>query len=82
MSRIFVILVLLIVAGYGAISFYYGSPEPCRMLAQHRVNEAADAMGLEHDTLDDSLVESMGRASTSGMTTRECVDDLWREWFD
>lgn len=83
MSRILVLLVLAIALGYGALSFYYGSPEPCRMLAQERAYQAADAMGVDRSEVDsEGLIGQVGRMSTSNMTTGECVDELWRAWFD
>ncbi len=83
MSRIIVLIVLILALGYGGLSVYYGSPEPCRMLAQERAYQAADAMGVDRSEVDsDGLIGQVGRMSTSNMTTRACVDELWRAWFD
>ncbi len=53
------------------------------MLAQERAFQAADAIGVDRNDADsESLIGQVGRASTSNMTTRACVDELWRAWFD
>lgn len=83
MSRIFVLLILVLALGYGGLSIYYGSPEPCRMLAQERTYQAADAMGVDRSEVSSNdLIGQVGRMSTSNMTTGACVDELWRAWFD
>lgn len=59
-------LVTLILAAYGGLTLYYGSGDPCQMLAKEQ----------------DSPLEELSRAFSEPPTTRQCVDELWREWFE
>jgi hypothetical protein len=61
-----VVLVVLLLAGYGGLTLYYGSGDPCRMLAKEQ----------------DTPLDQLRRTFAEKPTTRECVDELWREWFD
>ena len=65
MIRLLGILIVLVFAGLGALFVYYGTTDPCEMLAK------------EQDTVWDELRRTFGEEPTA----RECVDDLWREWF-
>jgi len=66
MIRFILGLVILVAAAYGALTFYYGSGDPCEMLAKEQ----------------DSAIEDIARAFSEPPSKRQCVDDLWREWFD
>lgn len=59
-------IVILILAAYGGLTLYYGSGDPCRMLAKEQ----------------DTPLEELRRAFSEEPSKRECVDELWREWFD
>lgn len=66
MLRLTVVIVILIAAAYGGLTLYYGSGDPCNMLAKEQ----------------DSTWEELRRTFEGRPSTRECVDELWREWFD
>lgn len=70
MFRLVFSLLILMAAGYGGLVLYYGETEPCDMLAE----EVSDGHG--------GLLASITRLGTDQMNQRECVDELWREWFD
>jgi len=59
-------IVILILAAYGGLTLYYGSGDPCRMLAKEQ----------------DTPLDELRRAFSEEPSKRECVDELWREWFD
>jgi hypothetical protein len=63
--------VVLTVAG---LYIAYGEVEPCRVLAVEQARRSDNA-GLVADT-----VERLTRASTSQMTTGECVSRLLDSW--
>ncbi len=65
MIRLAIVLVILVAAAYGALTFYYGTGDPCGMLAKEQ----------------DSTWEELSRAFSEEPTARQCVDELWREWF-
>ncbi len=66
MIRILLALIIVLAAAYGGLTFYYGSGDPCEMLAQEQ----------------DGLLDELARAVTEEPSRRECVDELWREWFE
>ena len=88
MFRLVFTLLILMAAGYGGLAFYYGATEPCDMLAQEITNQQADAaermLGADSDDLSDrdGMLAGLNRMSTDRMSQQECVDDLWRAWFD
>lgn len=65
MLRLIAVIIVLIAAAYGGLTFYYGSGDPCAMLAKEQ----------------DSTIEDLRRAFEQP-GPRECVDELWREWFE
>jgi len=80
MIRLIFLLVIVAAVGYGGLAFYYQAMEPCDMLAQEAANQQADMLGVEADS--DGLLAGLNRMGTSNMSRRECVDELWRAWFD
>jgi len=88
MIRLIGFLVILAAAGYGALAFYYQATEPCDMLAQEITNQQANAaermLGANRNGLNDrdGMLAGLNRMGTSNMDRRECVDELWRAWFD
>lgn len=74
--RVIVFLIVLAAIAWGGLSFYYGSPDPCRMLATERAGEANEQLGLE----ENETVESVIRLGTSQMSTQECAQELFELW--
>ncbi len=74
MIRLLFTLVVLVAAGYGGLAFYYGATEPCDMLAEEITNQQGETVGR--------LMGGFNRMGTNQMSQRECVDELWRAWFD
>jgi len=66
MIRLIIVLIVLVAAAYGGLTFYYGSGDPCEMLAKEQ----------------EGTFEDLARIFSEDPTTRQCVDELWREWFD
>jgi hypothetical protein len=80
--RVIVILIVVSAFAWGALSFYYGSPDPCRMLASEKAdqtNEAAkETLGVDAE----DAVESVMRLGTSQMTTQDCAKELYEAWAE
>jgi len=84
MRAIIGLIVILIVAAILAPVVYYGTADPCRMLAQEMAAETykpmAKTFGGNPDEVPDSVERSM-RLVTSQMSGRECTKKLWDRWF-
>jgi hypothetical protein len=80
--RIVFWLLLILVVAFGGLSLYYGSPDPCRMLAKERADRAAGAINQELGTeLPDEGFDRALRLQTSQMDTWTCTRELWRVWW-
>ena len=64
--RLAVAIVILVAAAYGGLTFYYGTGDPCEMLEKEQ----------------DGVLDELRRAFSREPTTRECIDELWREWVE
>lgn len=62
---------------------YYGTADPCRMLAADMAHEAygplAEMVGKDPDDVPESMEASM-RLVTSQMSGRSCAEKLWERW--
>lgn len=80
--RVIVFLIVLAAVAWGGLSFYYGSPDPCRMLASEKAaqaNETAkETLGIDGS----DAVESVMRFGTSQMSTSECAQELYKVWTE
>ena len=78
------LIVILIVAAVAAPVLYYGTTDPCRMLAQKMAADAykpmASTLGGDPDDVPESVERPM-RLITSQMSGRECSEELWDRWF-
>ena len=84
MRAVIGLIAVLVVAALLAPVVYYGTADPCRMLAQEMAadtyGQVAKTLGGDPDDVPDSVVRSM-RLVTSQMTGRECTGKLWDRWF-
>lgn len=75
---------ILVVAAISAPVIYYGTTDPCRMLAQEMAADAykpmASALGGDPNNVPESVERPM-RLITSQMSGRECSEELWGRWF-
>ncbi len=76
-SRIILFILLFFIAIIVGIIAYYGTADPCRMLAQERAWDT-----VERGSDWEETVESVQRLVTSQMETGECVSELTTEWQD
>lgn len=85
MKSIIFALIILIAAALGSALYFYGTVEPCRMLAQDMARDSvgpvAEAFGGSRDELPEG-VEKMMRALTSQYDTSTCASKLWDGWFE
>ena len=84
MRAVIGLVIVLIVAAVLAPVVYYGTTDPCRMLAQEMAADAykpmAKTLGGDPNDVPDSVERPM-RLITSQMSGRECSEKLWDRWF-
>ena len=84
MRTVIGLVVILIVGAVLAPVTYYGTTDPCRMLAQDMAADTckpvAKTLGGNPDEVPESVVRSM-RLITSQMSGQECTKKLWSRWF-
>ena len=80
--------VVIIAIASGFVLFFYGTVEPCRILANqmstNTIEGVNDMLGGGSDTLSDGAdetVESIFRAVTSQYTTGRCMQDVGQTWW-
>ena len=82
-ARVALIILLILIALFAGISIYYGSPDPCRMLAKEvawdEARERERLTGIKWTGLDE-FMERWIRAQASQMSTGECTTELFSEW--
>lgn len=85
MRFVFGLILLALVAVVAVPAIYYGTLDPCRMLAKDMAHEAygplAELVGNDPDEVPESMERSM-RMVTSQMTARSCAEKLWQRWTD
>ncbi len=83
MARVLLVILLLLIAVFVGISVYYGSPDPCRMLATEIARDEArireEEFGIRWDGFDD-FREAWLRAEAAQLDTGECTMLLFDEW--
>ena len=83
MARVLLVILLILIAAFVGISIYYGSPDPCRMLAKEvawdEAREREELTGIKWEGLDE-FMERWIRAQASQMSTGECTQELLAEW--
>ena len=84
MRAVLGLIVILVVAAVLAPLLYYGTADPCRMLAREMAADAykpmAKTLGGDPDDVPESVERPM-RLITSQMSGRECSEELWDRWF-
>ena len=84
MRAVIGLIAILIVAALLAPILYYGTADPCRMLAQEMAADTygpmAKTLGGDPEDVPEGVVRSM-RLVTSQMSGRECSEKLWGRWF-
>jgi len=85
MARVLLIIILIPVILFVGLSLYYGSPDPCRMLAAELAKEDAAALeetfGISREKTEDRI-DVIYRTVTVQMETGECTTRLWDAWWD
>ncbi|NWG45121.1 MAG: hypothetical protein HXY25_01060 [Alphaproteobacteria bacterium] len=76
---VFVVLLLGAVA-LGVFYFRYGTLDTCRALAIEQTEDADRALEENFGIEVRDPIERLNRALTSQMTSRECFDELVKEW--
>ncbi|ABS62488.1 hypothetical protein Plav_0865 [Parvibaculum lavamentivorans DS-1] len=85
MRLILGLILLAVLALAVAPVVYYGTADPCRMLAADMAHEAygplAELVGNDPDKVPESMERSM-RMVTSQMSSRDCAEKLWQRWTE
>jgi hypothetical protein len=77
------LIVAIVVVAVVAPVVYYGTTDPCRMLAKDMASDAygqlAELTGSDPGEVPESVERTM-RLVTSQMTSRSCAEKLWDSW--